>query len=70
MLSVASILDPRRKFECVSFYFELFCEDTAKLECERIGRILKDLVNEYETVANENFLVFHPHQIQTIIIRG
>ena len=60
MLSVASILDPRRKFECVSFYFELLCEDTATLECERILRILKDLVNEYETVPNENFTPFSP----------
>lgn len=60
MLSVASILDPRRKFECVSFYFELLCEDTDTLECERILRILKDLVNEYETVPNENFTPFSP----------
>ena len=57
MLSVASILDPRRKFKCVSFYFELLCEDIAKLECERI---LKDLVDEYETVANEKFSPFSP----------
>ena len=60
MLSVASILDPRRKFECVSFYFELLFEDTNKLECEKIGRILKDMVNEYEMVANKKFSPFSP----------
>ena len=32
----------------MSFYFEIFKEN-AKFKCERIGRIVKDLVDKYET---------------------
>ena len=56
-LSFISIGNARRKFECVSFYFEFLCEENTKFQCERIRLIWKNLVNEYEMVLNKPF--FH-----------
>ena len=48
MLAVASILDPRKKLECVSFYFHLIYGDGYEYECDRIKRLLVDLVDDYK----------------------
>ena len=48
MLAVASILDPRKKLECVSFYFHLIYGDGYEYECGRIKRLLVDLVDDYK----------------------
>ena len=36
ILEVASVLDPRKKLECVSFYFHLAHSDSYEFECHRI----------------------------------
>lgn len=69
MLFVASTLDPRRKFECMSFYFETLCKDYTMFKCEWIGKILKDLINKYETVHVEKFPPFSPLFNSNNIIR-
>ncbi|KMT12709.1 hypothetical protein BVRB_4g088070 isoform A [Beta vulgaris subsp. vulgaris] len=48
MLSAASVLDPRRKLECVSFYYKLVYDDDVVFECGRVKRLLVDLVHDYE----------------------
>jgi len=49
ILAVASVLDPRRKLECVSFYFHLIYGDSYEFECERIKELLFELVDYYKS---------------------
>ena len=49
MMAVASVLDPRRKLECVSFYFHLIYGDSYEFECERIKELLFELVDYYKS---------------------
>uniref|UniRef100_A0A803N6A5 Transposase n=1 Tax=Chenopodium quinoa TaxID=63459 RepID=A0A803N6A5_CHEQI len=48
ILSVASVLDPRRKMECVSLYFHALHGDSGDNECEKVKRFLLDLALDYE----------------------
>lgn len=48
MLSVASVLDPRRKLECVSFYYKLVYGNNYDFEVHRVRELLVELVNDYE----------------------
>jgi len=48
MLAVALVLDPRRKLECVSFYFNLMYGDSYEFECDRIKQLLFELVYDYK----------------------
>ncbi|KAJ8426849.1 hypothetical protein Cgig2_006524 [Carnegiea gigantea] len=48
ILAVASILDSRKKLECVSFYFHLIYGNGYEFECDRIKRSLVNLVDDYK----------------------
>ena len=52
ILAVASILDPMKKLECVSFYFHLIYGDGYEIECLRIKQLLTDLVDDYKDKMN------------------
>uniref|UniRef100_A0A803MEQ0 BED-type domain-containing protein n=1 Tax=Chenopodium quinoa TaxID=63459 RepID=A0A803MEQ0_CHEQI len=52
MLSVASVLDPRRKLDIVTFYYRLMYGDCFEMECDRVKRLLVDLVHDYEMDAS------------------
>lgn len=51
MLSVASVLDPRRKMDIITFYYRLiYGEDRCEIECEKVKKLLVDLVFDYEVM--------------------
>ena len=43
-----SVLDSRRRFECVSFYSHLICGDSCEFECDRIKQLLFEVVDDYK----------------------
>ncbi|CAO2821052.1 unnamed protein product [Amaranthus hypochondriacus] len=55
LLAVASILDPRNKMDCIKFYFDLFYDDEAEVQIERIRTLLDMLVDEYQENKNEDY---------------
>lgn len=55
LLAVASILDPRNKMDCIKFYFDLFYDDEAEVQIERIRKLLDMLVDEYQENKNEDY---------------
>uniref|UniRef100_A0A803MQY4 BED-type domain-containing protein n=1 Tax=Chenopodium quinoa TaxID=63459 RepID=A0A803MQY4_CHEQI len=52
MLSVASVLDPRKKLDIVTFYYRLMYGDCFEIECDRVKILLVDLVHDYEMDAS------------------
>jgi len=47
LLAIASILDPRKKMDCVDFYFNEIYEGEASREIEGVASSLYDLLVEY-----------------------
>ncbi|KNA10033.1 hypothetical protein SOVF_148100 [Spinacia oleracea] len=53
ILSVAAILDPRNKLECVEYYFCEIFGDEASVEVERVKTLLYDLLHEYHEKSDK-----------------
>ena len=54
-LAVVSVLDPRNKMDCIKFYFDLFYDGEAKVQIERIRKLLDMLVDEYQENKNKDY---------------
>ena len=71
MLAVASVLDPRRKLECLALFYELIYGDSYEVECGSIRDFLVQLVKDYESnIHEETSHVSHVSPSQTLNSNG
>ncbi|GMJ04379.1 hypothetical protein HRI_004107100 [Hibiscus trionum] len=63
ILSMASVLDPRRKLECLSLYFSILFgdDDEFEFECDKVRKVLIELVDDYgKKVVDKEFSLVSP----------